>query len=302
VHDVVIVGAGPVGLFLACELGLAGCSVVVIEREVEGSSPWRAQPLGMRGLSAASIQGFDRRGLLEPLLSAAGAGDEPPATRMVGHFAGMMVDAANLDEAAFPFRLPSPVPDVLMTSLEVVETVLAERAVKLGVEIHRGTPVSGVTQYDESVVVLAGEQEYEARWVVGCDGGRSVVRGLAGFEFVGTEPQLTGYTMHATVADLEKLNPGFNVTPAGMYIRMRTDSHFSMLDFDGGAFDRTQPLTRDHLQAVLRRVSRTDVTVTDVHLASSFTDRACRPRRTVGDVSCSRATQRTSTHLLADKG
>ncbi|TDW23952.1 FAD-dependent monooxygenase [Kribbella kalugense] len=272
-HDVVIVGAGPVGLFLACELGLAGCSVMVIERELEGPSPWRAQPLGMRGLSAASIQAFDRRGLLEPLLPV-GGGDELPATRMVGHFAGMMVDAANLDEAAFPFRLPSPVPDILMTSLEVIETVLAERAVKLGVEIHRGTAVSGVTQYDESVVVRAGDQEYEARWVVGCDGGRSVVRGLAGFEFVGTEPQLTGYTMHATVAGLDKLRPGFNVTAAGMYIRMRTDSHFSMLDFDGGAFDRSQPLTRDHLQAVLRRVSGTDVTLTDLHLASSFTDRA----------------------------
>ena len=51
-HDVVIVGAGPVGLFLACELGLAGCSVLVLEREPEPHTPWRAAPLGMRGLSA----------------------------------------------------------------------------------------------------------------------------------------------------------------------------------------------------------------------------------------------------------
>ncbi|WP_328998167.1 FAD-dependent monooxygenase [Kribbella sp. NBC_00709] len=273
--DVVIVGAGPVGLFLACELGLAGCSVSVIEREADGSSPWRSQPLGMRGLTAASIQAFDRRGLLEPLLQASGVepGESGPP-RMVGHFAGMMLDAANLDPAAFPFRLPTPTPDVLLTSLEAVESVLAERAVKLGVEIKRGTAVSGITQYDDNVVVRAGEQEYAARWVVGCDGGRSTVRGLAGFEFVGTEPLFTGYTMQVDIEDPEKLSPGFNLTPTGMYIRMMTDGHYSMLDFDGGAFDRSQELTRDHLQDVLRRMSGTDVTLTDVHLASSFTDRA----------------------------
>lgn len=65
-HDVVIVGAGPVGLFLACELGLAGCSVLVLERETEPGSPWRADPLGMRGLSAASVAAFYRRGMLRP--------------------------------------------------------------------------------------------------------------------------------------------------------------------------------------------------------------------------------------------
>ncbi|MFI5693483.1 FAD-dependent monooxygenase [Kribbella sp. NPDC051586] len=272
VYDVVIVGAGPVGLLLACELGLAGCSVLVIERDPEGSSPWRAQPLGLRGLSAASIQALYRRGLLEPLVKD--LDDRQPPPRMVGHFAGMMLDAANLDEAAFPFRLPTPTPDLLMTSLEELESVLAERAAKLGVEIERGTPVSGLTQYDDSVVVRAGEQEYAGRWVVGCDGGRSAVRGLAGFEFVGTGPLFTGYTMSVTVDDPEKLNPGFNLTPTGMYIRMATEGHFSMLDFDGGAFDRSQELTREHLQEVLRRLSGTDVTLTEVHLASSFTDRA----------------------------
>src|SRR3954451_15392459 len=131
-YDVVIAGAGPVGLFLACELGLAGCSVLVIERDPEGPSPWRAQPLGMRGLSAASIQAFYRRGMLEPLMDGNDAPDRP---RMVGHFAGMMLDAVNLDETAFPYRLPTPAPDVLLTSLEAVEALLAERAVKLGVDI-----------------------------------------------------------------------------------------------------------------------------------------------------------------------
>lgn len=59
-----------------------------------------------------------------------------------------------------------------------------------------------------------------------------------------------------------------------MYLRLPADGHIAMMDFDGGAFDRSQPLTRDHLQAVLRRVSGVDVTIGEVRVASSFTDRA----------------------------
>jgi 2-polyprenyl-6-methoxyphenol hydroxylase-like FAD-dependent oxidoreductase len=79
-HDVVIVGAGPVGLFLACELGLAGCSVLVLERAPEEHSPWKANPLGMRGLSTGSVEAFHRRGMLPQLLAPSGAeasGAEP---------------------------------------------------------------------------------------------------------------------------------------------------------------------------------------------------------------------------------
>jgi 2-polyprenyl-6-methoxyphenol hydroxylase-like FAD-dependent oxidoreductase len=278
-HDVVIVGAGPVGLFLACELGLAGCSVLVLEREAEPSSPWKAYPLGMRGLSAASVEAFYRRGMLRPLLTASGAddypdADEPAPPRSAGHFAGVMLDPAKVDVATLPFRLPSPASEGVMTSLEAVDSVLSERAAKLGVEIRRGVTVSAITQDDETVTVHASEHEYTARWVVGCDGGRSAVRGLAGFEFVGTEPQFTGYVMLATIADPEKLSPGFNLTPTGMYIQMPAAGYIGMMDFDGGAFDRSRQPTRDQLQAVLRRVSGTDVTLSDVQLASSFTDRA----------------------------
>ncbi|MEU0878278.1 FAD-dependent oxidoreductase [Lentzea sp. NPDC005914] len=272
-HDVVIVGAGPVGLLLACELGLRGCSVLVLEREPEPGSPWRAAPLGMRGLFPASVQALHRRGLAEPLLDTPGV---PGLGRPggAGHFAGIVLDAANVDIDALPFRLPSTVPEVVMTTLEAVETVLSERAVKLGVEIRYGVSISSVTQDDETVVVGDGTDEYAARWVVGCDGGRSAVRKLAGFDFAGTEPTFTGYVMLATVADPGQLAPGFTLTPAGMYVHMPTTGHIGMMDFDGGAFDRSQEPARDHLQAVLRRVSGLDVTLTDVRLASSFTDRA----------------------------
>ncbi|MFE2373712.1 FAD-dependent oxidoreductase [Streptomyces sp. NPDC059398] len=282
-HDVVIVGAGPVGLLLACELGLAGCDVLVLEQEPGTGTPWKAMPLGMRGLSATSVEVFHRRGMLQPLLTASGVSDYPdvspeqesaPAPRSVSHFAGMMLDPANIDVDALPYRLPSPVPEGVMTSLEAVESVLAERAAKLGVEIRRGIRVSALRQDAQTVVAQAGEHEYEARWLVGCDGGRSTVRRLAGFEFTGTEPQFTGYTMLVTLADPEKLEPGFTLTPTGMYLQMPTPGHIGMTDFDGGAFDRSQRPTLQHLQKVLRHVSGTDVTLSDVELVSTFTDRA----------------------------
>ncbi|MFG1905378.1 FAD-dependent monooxygenase [Kribbella sp. NPDC048928] len=277
-YDVVIVGAGPVGLFLACEVGLAGASVLVLEREPEGRSPWRARPLGMRGLSPASVQAFGRRGLLAALRSAAetdedgGAGGGAVGPRRGGHFAGIMVDGSGIEPP--PYQLESSLPGMMLTSLEAVEGVLAERAAELGVEVQYGASVTDVAVHDDRVVVRAGEQEYAGRWVVGCDGGRSTVRGLVGFDFVGTEPQFTGYAVLATVGGPGTLQPGFNLTPTGMYIVTQTPGHVAMLDFDGGAFDRSQELTQEHLQSVLRRVSGADVTLTDVQLASSFTDRA----------------------------
>jgi len=284
VYDVVIVGAGPVGLFLAGELALADCSVLVLERDEEQSAPWKALPLGMRGLNAGSIEMFYRRGMLEELLKASGADPEevgadpgayePPAPRNVSHFAGMWLDPANVDAGALPPRLPGPAMEGIMTSLDAVGTVLAERAAGLGVRILRGAPVEAVTQDGDAVVARAGGRDHRARWLVGCDGGRSTVRELAGFDFVGTGPLFTGYVAQVTLADPQKLELGFNLTPTGMYLRTPFEGHLGMMDFDGGAFDRSQPLTPEHLQTVLRRVSGTDATVTAVHRASSFTDRA----------------------------
>ncbi|GHB61710.1 FAD-dependent oxidoreductase [Streptomyces cirratus] len=280
-HDVVIVGAGPVGLFLACELGLAGCSVLVLEREAEAGSPFKAAALGLRGLNAASVEAFYRRGMLHRLLTASGAADdrgadpqgEPSPPRRGGHFAGIMLDGAKFDEASLPFLLPGPAAGGLITNLEAVEAVLSEQAAKLGVEVRRGVTVSALAHDKEGVVARAGTAEYPARWLVGCDGGRSTVRRLAGFDFTGTEPRFTGYRMQATFADPEKLSFGFNLTSTGMYLQI-AEGNIGMMDFDGGAFDRSQEPTRDHLQAVLRRVSGTDVTVTGVDLSSTFTDRA----------------------------
>lgn len=283
-HDVVIVGGGPVGLFLAGELALSGCSVLVLEREQDLTSPLKALPLGMRGLNAGSAETFHRRGLLEAVMDASGAdrkevgadpdASEAPAPRDVSHFAGMGLDAGAIDASALPFRLPGPAMEGFMTSLEAVSVVLARQAASLGVEFIRGVPVTAVVQDDDGVTATAGGQEYRGRWLVGCDGGRSAVRELVGFDFVGTEPLFTGYVAEVTFADPQQLPLGFNLTPTGMYLRTPFEGHLGMNDFDAGTFDRSRPLTREHLQAVLRRVSGTDVTLTDVRLASSFTDRA----------------------------
>ncbi|MFF0227002.1 FAD-dependent oxidoreductase [Streptomyces sp. NPDC004629] len=283
-HDVIIAGAGPVGLFLANELALTGCSVLVLEREQDSNPPSKALPLGLRGLNAGSVETFYRRGLLETMAKASGVNPEKvgadpeaieaPDPRELSHFAGMTLDPADIDTAALPSRLPSPAMEGFMTSLEAVAGVLAERASALGVEIIRGVPVTAVSQDDEGIVATAGGQEYRARWLVGCDGGRSAVRQLAGFDFVGTEPLFTGYVAQVTFADPGQLPLGFNLTPNGMYLRTPLPGHLGMMDFDGGTFDRSKPLTRDHLQTVLRRISGTDVTLDEVHLASSFTDRA----------------------------
>ncbi|MFJ9455264.1 FAD-dependent monooxygenase [Kitasatospora sp. NPDC101447] len=207
-HDTVIAGAGPVGLFLAGELALSGCSVLIIERDREPTSPLKALPLGLRGLNAGSAETLHRRGLLEAMTEASGVDGKavgadpdasgPPAPRSVSHFAGMGLDAGGIDASALPFRLPGPATEGFMTSLEAVSTVLARRAASLGVEIVRGVPVTAVTQDDDGATATAGGQEYRGRWLVGCDGGRSAVRALAGFDFVGTDPLFTGYAAKVT--------------------------------------------------------------------------------------------------------
>ncbi|MFE9814765.1 FAD-dependent monooxygenase [Streptomyces sp. NBC_00236] len=285
-HDVVIAGGGPVGLFLAGELALAGCSVLVLERDEAPRSPWKALPLGLRGLNAGSAETLHRRGLLDAVIGASRADAtkvgaapdavEAPAPREVSHFAGMGLDAGDIDVTSLPFRLPGPAMEGFMTSLEALGTVLAEHAASVGVQVVRGAAVTAVAQDDESVVVTAGGQEYPARWLVGCDGGRSTVRRLAGFDFVGTEPLFTGYVAQVVFADPDpaKLPFGFNLTAKGMYLRTPFEGHLGMMDFDGGDFDRSRPLTREHLQDVLRRITGTDVALNGVHRASSFTDRA----------------------------
>ena len=272
--DVVIVGAGPVGLLLACELRLAGVSVLVLERAENPHSPLKRLPFGLRGLTVPTIEAFDRRGLLDDLVaSPREAARRAQPRRQAGHFAGIPFEYDNIDRSKWAYRLPGPADSNMATEMERIETVLANRAQTMGVEIRRGINVEGFVQSADLVTVHAGDQSFEGRWLVGCDGGRGIVRKAGGFALVGTDPEFTGYSVQVDVADPDKLQLGRHLTPIGMYFQTQP-GHFGMLEFDGGAFHRTGPITLEHVQAVLRRISQTEITLTALHVATSWTDRA----------------------------
>ncbi|RZL08405.1 MAG: FAD-dependent oxidoreductase [Hymenobacter sp.] len=278
-YDVIVAGAGPVGLFLACELALASCSVLLLEKAANPHSPLKQLPFGIRGLNAPSIEALYRRGLLPELElhkrlqnPHTNAGQGP--RRQVGHFAGIPLHEGDIDPTQWKYRLPSSTATSLITEMQELETVLARRAEALGVTILRGLAIPDVQQTAEEVTVRAADQSFTAKWLVGCDGSRSVVRKASNFEFAGTEPEFTGYSTQVDLADPEKLKPGRNLTPTGMYLQSQP-GYLMIQDFDGGAFHATgQPATREHVQAVLRRISNTDVTVSALHVASTWTDRA----------------------------
>ncbi|MDB5977081.1 MAG: putative oxygenase SimA7 [Nevskia sp.] len=288
IYDVVIAGGGPVGLFLACELRLAGLSVLVLEQAEDPRSPLKRLPFGMRGLSVPTIEAFDRRGLLNDIAvlqpmkhglmgggaSGAGPGAQQPR-RPGGHFAGIQFDAEDIDISKWPFRLPGPAVGSIAAEMEQIESALAVRASAMGVEIRRGLGVEDFDPSDEEVTIRAGGETFRGRWLVGCDGGRSTVRKVGGFEFAGTDPEFTGYTVQVEMADPDKLSQGRTYTPKGMYFQSRPGT-IAMVEFDGGALHRTQSLTLEHVQGVLRRISGTDVTVTALQLATTWTDRACQ--------------------------
>lgn len=277
-YDVIIVGAGPVGLFLACELGLARVSVLVLERDLRPESPWKVDEMGRRGLNTPSIESFYRRGLLSKLFSP---GERPPFFQKTpgyqygGHFAGVMLNANEVDLRRWKYRLNGPALVPGSTTVARMETVLTERAESLGVTILRGYAVTKIAaQSADAIAVEAGENRLiHGKWLVGCDGGRSVVRKAAGFDFVGTEPRFTGYAVQCDWDHPDRMKQGVHHTKEGMYIIGGPDA-LLLTDFDSGAFDRTQEITLQHIQDVFRRISDiTDVNIIKVHYASTFTDR-----------------------------
>ena len=145
IYDVIISGAGPVGLFLACELALAKCSVLILEKAENPHSPLKQLPFGIRGLSAPTIEALYRRGLLKELEvhkrlknphQNAGQG----ARRQVGHFAGIPFHEGNIDTSQWKYRLPGSTDTSLISEMQELETVLTRRAEALGVESSAGLP------------------------------------------------------------------------------------------------------------------------------------------------------------------
>jgi 2-polyprenyl-6-methoxyphenol hydroxylase-like FAD-dependent oxidoreductase len=285
VYDVIIAGAGPVGLFLACELRLARLSVLVLEQLEDPRSPLKRLPFGLRGLWGPSIDAFHRRGLLEQVAAQPndGKADGLPRPSSIasasqrqgpgGHFAGIQFEYLNVDPSRWSYRLAGPADVQLGVEMEHLERILSTRARCTGVEIQRGHAVDGVEITDDEVAVRAGGERFRARWLVGCDGGRSTVRKQASFEFVGTEAELTGYSILAELADPSVLPMGRHHTPTGTFTQWQPGV-IALVDFDGGALHRSREITREHVQEVLRRVSGTDVTLRALTLAATWTDRS----------------------------
>jgi 2-polyprenyl-6-methoxyphenol hydroxylase-like FAD-dependent oxidoreductase len=280
--DVIVSGAGPVGLFLAAELRRFGLSVTVLERLAETSRQIKA---GSVGPSSAEL--LDQRGLLDefpkPDLSrfAGVAGDGPP--RPVGHFAGLWVLRGDPQIRALP----------IFAQQHEVEAVLERHARAEGAVIRRGHEVLTVTDDtagtpgaaepgpaghagDYPVRVTArgpgGPAGLSARYLVGCDGGRSLVRKLAGFDFPGTGATITGRQALVGIAEPSPLQRGWQRTEHGMIVFGPDPRRVLTVEFDGPPADRDAPVSQDEVQASLRRVSGTDVTLTSMQTGTRWTD------------------------------
>lgn len=304
VRDVIVAGAGPVGLFLACELKLAGVDVLLLERLEDPKTPLKVY-MGMRALNLPSTEAFYRRGMLEDVRGSAmgwmggdargqgpgprgegqgdargqekqasAAGQRPGRRGFGGHFAGIVLDPSKLDFSGEKWMLPGPSAAGGIVTMAGIEEVLRERAAALGVEFRLGAEVTSHTQDADGVTVAAGGDTLRAKWLVGCDGGRSNVRKQAGFDFVGTDPELSATLALAEFDDIHKLEQGWNATPLGMYINGPQPGRVTVVDFDGGAAAAKPEITREEFEETLQRVSGTDIRVTKLHLATRYTDRA----------------------------
>lgn len=181
-HQVVIAGGGPTGLMLAGELALAGVDVAIVERRSSG------EVVGSRagGLHPRTLEVFAQRGIAERFLS------EGQVAQAVG-FAGV-----RLDLSGFPTRYPY----TLGLWQTHVERILGGWVDELEVPIYRGVEVTGLVQDDACVdIALSDGGTMRAQYLVGCDGGRSLVRKAAGIEFPGSDPTTSNLIAEAEMAE-----------------------------------------------------------------------------------------------------
>ena len=251
-HAVVIAGGGPTGLMLAAELALAGIDVVIVERrasqELDGS---RAG-----GLHARTIEVLDQRGVAERFLSA---GQVHPFVGYAGTF---------LDISDFPTRHNY----ILGLWQSHIERILAGWVEELGVPILHGCEVVGLAQDDTGVdVELSSDTSLRAEYLVGCDGGRSLIRKAAGIGFPGWDPT-TSFLIAEVEMDEEPeigmrpegggLGPVNPATGGGPYRVVLLEKHV----------EHTREPTMEDLSEVLIAAYGTDYGVHSPTWISRFTD------------------------------
>ena len=252
--DVVVVGAGPTGLMLACELALGGVAVRVLEERASTPNITRAF-----AVHARTLELLDARGLAEDLIPRGVAVYEiaPPG-------------GTTLDLRELPGRYAM----LLIVPQSGTEQVLESRAVELGVPIVRGAEVVALTQDDDGVTVeCAGGETIRAKYVVGCDGAHSTIRDLVGIDFVGKQ-----YETHILLADVALSRaPGDTLTGV-----TNERGVVLMIPFGDGwfraiAWDRlreqaplTEPVTLDEIRDSFMRIAGEDFGMTEMRWSSRF--------------------------------
>ncbi len=253
-HAVVIAGGGPTGLMLAAELALARVDVAIVERrasqDLEGA---RA-----RGLHSRTLEVLDQRGIADRFLSQG-------KTAQVAGFA-----MTPLDISDFPTRHNYG----LALLQEGFERILAAWVDELAVPIHREREVTGFAQDDTGVdVELSDGRSLRAKYLVGCDGGRSLIRKKAGIDFPGWDAS-TSYLI-AEVAMAEEPAWGFRRDGKGIHAlgKLEDGRRVGVVSSEQHVMQGDEPTLGD-LREALIAVYGTDYGVHDVTWLSRFTDMA----------------------------
>lgn len=264
-HVVVIVGGGPTGMMLAGELALAGIDVAIVERRDTQDL------LGARagGLSSRTLEIFDQRGIVDRFLAEG-------QTFQVAGFASVRLDISD-----FPTRHNYG----LALWQKHIERIMAGWIGELDVTWYRGREVTGFTQEADSVTVeLADGLVLRAQYLVGCDGGRSLIRKQTGIAFPGWEPTMSNILAEVEMTEAPPL--GIHRTTFGVHSFGKTeyDLRGGEVVFRDGPLTRvmvpeltigssTEPTLHD-LREALIRVCGTDYGVHNPTWISRFTDMA----------------------------
>jgi 2-polyprenyl-6-methoxyphenol hydroxylase-like FAD-dependent oxidoreductase len=281
--DVIIAGAGPAGLMLAAELGLAGVRPLVLERRPRPRPTPKAS-----AFSGQIVELLRYRGLLDRVEAASG-GPVRPAPALP--FGGVDVDLSHLAD-----------PPVLVAHLTqpLLERLLDQRAAELGAGLRRGHEVTGVSQDDAAVTADVrgpdGPYRVTARYLVGCDGAHSVVRDAAGIPFPGTTYPEVNRLGQVTVPDsvtrlgdgdldvpgLGRLRAGFTRTDRGVFALGRLAPGDLLIQTTEDELDPAGddvPMTLTELRDSIRRVLGADLPLGEATRLSRYGFQARQARR-----------------------
>ena len=251
-HPVVIAGGGPTGLMLAGELALAGVDVAIVERRT-------SQDLaGLRagGLHCRTTEIFDQRGIADRFVSQGQKIQRAP-------FAGAILDISDLPSRHNYF--------VALWQIRI-ERILADWVGELTVPIYRGQEVTGFAQDDTGVdVELSDGRLLRAKYLVGCDGGRSLIRKKAGIEFPGWDPS-TSYLI-AEVEMAEEPAWGIRRSEKGINAFAKVEDGVRLVVNEHHFEQRDEPTLQD-LREALIAVYGTDYGLRSATYISRFTDMA----------------------------